>query len=42
MNLNKSISVDDDFGCVKVEVRRKFSHTLSSWHELQEVRIEQA
>ncbi|CAF3427103.1 unnamed protein product [Rotaria sp. Silwood1] len=28
---------DDDFGCVKVEVRRKFSHTLRNWFELNEI-----
>ncbi|CAF2416083.1 unnamed protein product [Rotaria sp. Silwood2] len=28
---------DDDFGCIKVEVRRKFSHTLRNWLELNEI-----
>ncbi len=36
-DLNKSVNPDDDFDCVKVEVRRKFSHSLSNWLELQEV-----
>ena len=41
-NTRKPMNTDNDFGCIKVEVRRKFRHTLSNWLELREVRKEQA
>ncbi|CAF1577882.1 unnamed protein product [Adineta ricciae] len=31
---NQSLNTDDDFECVKVEVRRKFN---SNWHELRQI-----
>lgn len=38
--MNRSMNSDDDFDGVKVEVRSKFSRTISNWFELREVRSE--
>ena len=36
---NQSLNTDDDFECVKVEVRRKIN---PNWHELRQVRVVRA